>query len=79
MLSYRIELERETEEEGGRWIAEVIDIPGCITWGATEDAAVQAAEVLALQVVADRITHGEMVLDGPLALRFEILPVEQVA
>jgi len=50
----------ETEqEEDGRWIAEVNELPGVMKYGATRDEAIAQAEALALRVVADRIEHGE--------------------
>ena len=53
-----IEIERE---EDGRWIAEVPDLPGVMTYGATRDEAVSKVKVLALRVLADRVEHGEEV------------------
>ena len=51
-----IEIERE---EDGRWIGEVPELPGVVTYGATEDEARNRAAALALRVIADRIEHGE--------------------
>jgi len=58
MSKWRVEIEREAD---GRWIAEVMDIPGCMTYGATRDEAIRNAEVLALRVIADRLDAGERV------------------
>jgi predicted RNase H-like HicB family nuclease len=49
---YTIETERE---EDGRWIAEVLDLPGVLAYGKTEKEALAAAQALALRVLADRI------------------------
>jgi predicted RNase H-like HicB family nuclease len=50
----------ETEqEEDGRWIAEIVEIPGALKYGATREEAIAQAEALALRVIADRIEHGE--------------------
>jgi predicted RNase H-like HicB family nuclease len=50
----------ETEQEDdGRWIAEVPELPGVLAYGATESEAVGRAEALALRVLAERIDHGE--------------------
>ncbi len=50
----------ETErEEDGRWIAEVVDMPGVMVYGATEEEAVAKVKALALRVMADRLEHGE--------------------
>jgi predicted RNase H-like HicB family nuclease len=46
----------ETElEADGRWIAEVLDLPGVMAYGSTEKEAVASAQALALRVLADRI------------------------
>jgi predicted RNase H-like HicB family nuclease len=49
---YKVETEREDD---GRWIAEVVDLPGVMAYGATENEAVASAQALALRVLADRI------------------------
>ncbi len=50
-----IELDRE---EDGRWIAEVIDLPGAMAYGATREEAVARVKALALRILADRVEHG---------------------
>ena len=52
-------IETELEEESGRWIAEVIELPGVLVYGQNEKEAVTKAKVLALQLLADRLEHGE--------------------
>lgn len=54
MLRVEVEL-----EEDGRWMAEVVDLPGVMTYGATRDEAVERAMALSLRVLADRLEHGE--------------------
>lgn len=54
----KIELERE---EDGRWIAEVPDLPGVMTYGKSKEEAVAKAEALALRAIADRLDHGETI------------------
>lgn len=50
----------ETEiEDDGRWIAEVVDLPGVLAYGPSRAEAVARVEVLALRVLADRLGHGE--------------------
>jgi len=49
---YKVETEREDD---GRWIAEVLDLPGVMAYGITENEAVASAQALALRVLADRI------------------------
>ncbi len=52
----------ETErEEDGRWIAEIPDLPGVMTYGRTREEAIAQVEALALRVLADRLEHGEEV------------------
>ena len=55
-MTFRIEIE---QEEDGRWIAEVLGIPGAMVYGKTEGEAKARAQALALRVVADRLEHGE--------------------
>ncbi len=50
----------ETEQEAdGRWLAEVVDLPGAMAYGATADEAFARVQALALRVVADRLEQGE--------------------
>jgi predicted RNase H-like HicB family nuclease len=52
----------ETEREiDGRWIAEIVQLPGVIAYGDSREEAVAKAEALALRVLADRLEHGEEV------------------
>jgi predicted RNase H-like HicB family nuclease len=53
-----IEIERE---EDGRWIAEVPDLPGVMTYGKDREEAISKVQALALRVLADRLEHGEEV------------------
>lgn len=48
----KVEVERE---EDGRWIAEVVEIPGAMAYSATRDEAVSRVEALILRVLADRL------------------------
>jgi predicted RNase H-like HicB family nuclease len=54
----KIETERE---EDGRWIAEVPDLCGVMSYGETRDDAVSRVKALALRVLADRLEHGEVI------------------
>ena len=47
------------QEEDGRWLSEVPELPGVLAYGQTRSEAVVRAQVLALRVIADRIEHGE--------------------
>ena len=55
-MTFNIETERETD---GRWIAEVINMPGVLAYGATKDAAKANAYALALRVIADGVEPGK--------------------
>ena len=59
----------ETErEDDGRWVAEVVEIPGVLSYGASREDAAARAKALALRAIADRLEHGEDVPD--IALLF---------
>ena len=54
----------ETEqEEDGRWIAEVLELPGVLAYGQTADQARAKVQALALRVVAERLEQGEIAPD----------------
>jgi predicted RNase H-like HicB family nuclease len=55
-MSLSIEIE---QEDDGRWIAEVPELPGVMAYGASRREAVSHAQALALRVIADRLDHGE--------------------
>jgi predicted RNase H-like HicB family nuclease len=65
-MNYTIETE---QEDDGRWIAEVMELPGVIVYGQTRSDAIQSAEDLARRVIADRLAGGEP--DSELAREFE--------
>ena len=52
-----IDLERE---EDGRWIAEVLELPGVMCYGASREEAISQAERVAIDVIEERIAHGEL-------------------
>lgn len=65
-MNFRIEFE---QEQDGRWIAEVVDIPGVLVYGKTREEAMLKAQSLALRVLAERIDLGE-VSSMPLTISF---------
>ena len=69
-----IELDREDD---GRWIAEALELPGVMTYGETREDAISSTERLAIEVIADRIKHGELPLSA-LNVSFLVLS-EQLA
>jgi predicted RNase H-like HicB family nuclease len=66
-MSYRVEIE---QEEDGRFLAEVIDLPGVMAYGDSREMALAHAQALALRVLADRLEHGEGP-HGPVSVSFE--------
>ena len=65
-MKFTIEHERE---EGGRWLAEVPELPGVLAYGATADEAMAKAEVLALRVLAEGLESNEAGLQ-PISIGF---------
>ena len=67
MSDFIVEVEREDD---GRWIGEVLDLPGVLSYGDTREQAVARAKALAFRVLADRLEHGESVpeLEGVFAV-----------
>lgn len=55
-MTFKIELEREAD---GRWIAEIPELPGVMTYGADQAEAVAKVQALALRVLAERLEHRE--------------------
>ena len=47
------------QEEDGRWIAEIIELPGVMAYGTSLEDARSNVQALALRVVADRIENKE--------------------
>jgi predicted RNase H-like HicB family nuclease len=66
IMTFTVEYE---QEEDGRWIAEVLELPGVMVYGATREEALAKAQALALRVVAERLEHGE-ILAEPLNILF---------
>ena len=73
-MKVSIELDREDD---GRWIAEALELPGVMTYGLTREEAISNTERLAIEVIADRIKHGELAASA-LNVSFEVLS-EQLA
>ncbi len=48
-MKFAVEVEQETD---GRWIAEVIELPGTMTYGRTREEALAKVQALARRVVA---------------------------
>lgn len=56
LITFKIEVE---QEEDGRWLAEVLELPGVLAYGESQGAAVSRVQALALRVLAERLEHGE--------------------
>ncbi|MBZ5538131.1 MAG: type II toxin-antitoxin system HicB family antitoxin [Acidobacteriia bacterium] len=56
-MTFLVELE---QEEDGRWIAEVAELPGVLAYGGTPQEARARVQALALRVGAERLEHGEI-------------------
>ena len=56
MITFKVEVE---QEDDGRWLAEVVELPGVLAYGETQQAALSRVQALALRVIAERLEHGE--------------------
>jgi predicted RNase H-like HicB family nuclease len=56
VVKFTIEIEQEQDQ---RWIAEVLELPGAMTYGSSPHDAQAKVQALALRVVADQLEHGE--------------------
>ena len=57
-MPLRIEIE---QEDDGRWIADIPELPGVLAYGQTRQEAIERVQALSLRVLADRLEHGESV------------------
>ena len=55
-MTFTVEYEREDD---GRWLAEVLELPGVLAYGQTSDEAIAKAQALALRLLADRLENGD--------------------
>ena len=67
-MKFEFECERE---EGGRWLAEVSELPGALPCGATADEAMAKAEAFALRVPAASLEPGEA---RPVSISISVPP-----
>lgn len=56
------------QEEDGRILASVPDLPGVMAYGASEEEAVRQVKSIALQVLADMVESGEEVPEPLMVL-----------
>mgnify|MGYP001233470846 CR=1 FL=1 len=65
-MQFTIETEQEAD---GRWLAEIIELPGVMTYADDRNGAIARAEALALRVIAERIEAGERSVE-PIQISF---------
>jgi predicted RNase H-like HicB family nuclease len=53
-MKLTIESEKEAD---GRWLAEVLELPGVMVYGQTKQEALAKAQALALRALAERLGH----------------------
>ena len=56
-MNYKIEIE---SEEDGRYIAEIVELPGVLVYGNSQEEAISKVQALALRVLADQLEQGEL-------------------
>jgi predicted RNase H-like HicB family nuclease len=56
LITFKVEIE---QEDDGRWLAEVVELPGVLAYGDTQQAVLSRVQALALRVIAERLEHGE--------------------
>ena len=59
-MDYVIEFE---QEDDGRWLAEVVSLPGVMAYGLTRSEAESKVQALALRVTADRLEQERATTD----------------
>jgi predicted RNase H-like HicB family nuclease len=66
-----MQLTIETEQEDdGRWIAEVPEIPGAMVYADSREAALRNVQALVLRVLSERMELGETGPSGLIQLTF---------
>ncbi len=65
-MQFTLEIEQETD---GRWIAEILEIPGAMKYGSSKQNAIAKVEAFALRVMAEQIEHGKHLLE-PIHITF---------
>ena len=65
-MNYKIEIE---QEDDGRYIAEIVELPGVLVYGNSQEEAILKVQALALRVLADQLEQSEL-LENNLSLSF---------
>lgn len=56
-MNYKIEIE---QEEDGRYIAEIAELPGVLVYGNSQEEAILKVQALALRVLADQLEQNQL-------------------
>ena len=59
-MDFSIEFEREDD---GRWIAEIVALPGVMAYGSTKQVAESKVQAIALRVIADNLERDHSTTD----------------
>jgi predicted RNase H-like HicB family nuclease len=59
-VNYRIEFE---QEEDGRWIADIPELPGVMAYGTSKREAESKVQAIALRVIADNLERDQATTD----------------
>jgi predicted RNase H-like HicB family nuclease len=59
-MNYQIEF---GQEEDGRWIAEIDELPGVMAYGSSKLEAQSKVQAIALRVIADRLDRERTITD----------------
>jgi len=59
-MDFRIEFE---QEDDGRWIAEIVELPGVLAYGASRLEAQSKVQAIALRVIADQLDREHATTD----------------
>ena len=59
-MDFSIEFEREDD---GRWIAEIVALPGVMAYGSTKQEAESKVQAIALRVIADNLEREHSTTD----------------
>lgn len=65
-MNNKIEIEKE---EDGRYIAEIVELPGVLVYGNSQEEGILKVQALALRVLADQLEQSEL-FDRNLSLSF---------
>ena len=65
-MNYKIDI---GQEEDGRYIAEIVELPGVLVYGNSQEEAILKVQALALRVLADQLEQSEL-FENNLTLSF---------